>query len=101
MAFTSDLSGQEFWLVVDKGYIPLGLVLGNSVYSMGALGGCAAQQPAKPDTSNTSPDTSKTSSTLSRDAYECEQKAAFAGVGSRAAAFDDCMKNRGRTPNNK
>ena len=39
MAFTSDLSGQEFWLVVDKGYIPLGLVLGNSVYSMGALGG--------------------------------------------------------------
>ena len=39
MAFTSDLSGQEFWLVVDKGYIPLGLVLGNSVYSMGAMGG--------------------------------------------------------------
>lgn len=39
MAFTSDLSGQEFWLVVDKGYTPLGLVLGNSVYSMGALGG--------------------------------------------------------------
>ena len=39
MAFTSDLSGQEFWLVVDKGYIPMGLVLGNSVYSMGAMGG--------------------------------------------------------------
>ncbi len=39
MAFTSDLSGQEFWLLVDKGYTPLGLVLGNSVYSMGALGG--------------------------------------------------------------
>ena len=39
MAFTSDLSGQEFWLVVDKGYTPLGLVLGNSVYSMGAMGG--------------------------------------------------------------
>lgn len=36
-AFTSDLSGQEFWLVVDKGYIPVGLVLGNSVFSMGAL----------------------------------------------------------------
>jgi uncharacterized protein YbjQ (UPF0145 family) len=34
-AFTSDLSGQEFWLVVDKGYQPLGLVLGNCVYSMG------------------------------------------------------------------
>jgi hypothetical protein len=39
MAFTSDLSGQEFWLVVAKGYIPMGLVLGNSVYSMGAMGG--------------------------------------------------------------
>jgi hypothetical protein len=69
--------------------------------TMVLLGGCAAQQPAKPDTSNTSPNTSKTSNTLSRDAYECEQKAALAGVGSRAAAFDDCMKNRGRTPNNK
>lgn len=37
-AFTSDLSGQEFWLVVDKGYQPLGLVLGNCVYSMGMVG---------------------------------------------------------------
>ena len=37
-AFTSDLSGQEFWLVVDKGYIPLGFVLGNCVYSMGVVG---------------------------------------------------------------
>lgn len=41
-AFTSDLSGQEFWLVVDKGYIPLGLVLGNCVYSMGAFRGWVA-----------------------------------------------------------
>ena len=41
-AFTSDLSGQEFWLVVDKGYQPLGLVLGNCVYSMGAVGGFMA-----------------------------------------------------------
>lgn len=37
-AFTSDLSGQEFWLVRDKGYMPLGLVLGNCVYSMGLVG---------------------------------------------------------------
>jgi uncharacterized protein YbjQ (UPF0145 family) len=36
-AFTSDLSGQEFWLVVDKGFQPLGLVLGNCIYSMGAV----------------------------------------------------------------
>ena len=41
-AFTSDLSGAEFWLVVDKGYIPLGLVLGNCVYSMGTVGGFMA-----------------------------------------------------------
>ncbi len=40
--FTSDLSGQEFWLVIDKGYTPLGLVLGNCVYSMGAMGGIIA-----------------------------------------------------------
>ena len=36
-AFTSDLSGQEFWLVVDKGFQPMGLVVGNCVYSMGAI----------------------------------------------------------------
>ena len=42
-AFTSDLSGQEFWLVVDKGYTPLGMVLGNCVYSMGAFRGWVAQ----------------------------------------------------------
>src|SRR5438067_8652082 len=41
-AFTSDLSGQEFWLVVDKGFEPLGMVLGNCVYSMGAVGGFLA-----------------------------------------------------------
>ena len=41
-AFTSDLSGQEFWLVVDKGYTPLGMVLGNAVYSMGAFRGWLA-----------------------------------------------------------
>src|SRR5690349_392596 len=40
--FTSDLTGQEFWLVLDKGYTPLGLVLGNCVYSMGAMGGLMA-----------------------------------------------------------
>jgi uncharacterized protein YbjQ (UPF0145 family) len=40
--FTSDLTGQEFWLVIDKGYSPLGLVLGNCVYSMGTVGGFIA-----------------------------------------------------------
>ena len=36
-AFTSDLSGQEFWLVIDKGFQPMGLVIGNCIYSMGAI----------------------------------------------------------------
>jgi uncharacterized protein YbjQ (UPF0145 family) len=36
-AATSDLTGQEFWLINDAGYQVLGLVLGNSVYSMGAM----------------------------------------------------------------
>ncbi len=36
-AATSDLTGQEFWLVNDAGFQVLGLVLGNCVYSMGAM----------------------------------------------------------------
>lgn len=30
--FTSDLSGQDFWTLVQSGYMPLGLVLGSCVY---------------------------------------------------------------------
>ncbi len=37
--FTRDLSTADFWLLMDKGWMPLGLVLGNSVYSMGVVGG--------------------------------------------------------------
>jgi uncharacterized protein YbjQ (UPF0145 family) len=40
-AALSDLSGDAFWLVIDKGYEPMGLVLGNSVFSMGVTGGLA------------------------------------------------------------
>jgi len=40
-AFTSDLSGQEFWLVVDKDFQPMGLVIGNCIYSMGAVASSA------------------------------------------------------------
>src|SRR5205085_296133 len=32
-----ELTGQEFWLVVDKGFQPMGLVMGNCIYSMGAV----------------------------------------------------------------
>jgi hypothetical protein len=38
-AALSDLSAGDFWLLADKGFAPLGLVLGNSVFSMGIAGG--------------------------------------------------------------
>jgi uncharacterized protein YbjQ (UPF0145 family) len=37
LPFTSELTGQEFWLALDKGYRPAGLVLGNCVYSLGVI----------------------------------------------------------------
>ena len=37
--FTSDLSTSDFWMLLDRGYMPVGLVMGNSVYSMGFVGG--------------------------------------------------------------
>jgi len=40
--FTSDLSGQEFWLVLQSGYVPRGLVLGNCVFHIGRRGPFAA-----------------------------------------------------------
>ena len=40
-AALSDLTGDAFWLVIDKGYEPLGLVMGKSVFSMGVTGGLA------------------------------------------------------------
>src|SRR5439155_27291075 len=36
-AFTAGLTGQEFWLIVDKGFQPMRLVMGNCIYSMGAV----------------------------------------------------------------
>jgi uncharacterized protein YbjQ (UPF0145 family) len=33
--FTSDLSGQDFWTLINAGYRPLGLVMGNCVYYVG------------------------------------------------------------------
>src|SRR5438128_2214781 len=34
--FTSDLSGQDFWTLLNAGYRPLGFVMGNCVYYLGA-----------------------------------------------------------------
>jgi uncharacterized protein YbjQ (UPF0145 family) len=39
LPFTSDFTAQEFWLTIDKGYKPLGLVVGNCVYSIGYVRG--------------------------------------------------------------
>lgn len=39
MAFTSDLTTSDFWLLENMGYSPVALVLGNTVYSMGVVGG--------------------------------------------------------------
>src|SRR5436190_13369969 len=33
--FTSDLSGQDFWTLLEAGYRPLGFVMGNCVYAIG------------------------------------------------------------------
>jgi uncharacterized protein YbjQ (UPF0145 family) len=32
LPFTSDLSGQDFWTLIQSGYLPLGLVMGTCVY---------------------------------------------------------------------
>jgi uncharacterized protein YbjQ (UPF0145 family) len=40
-AALSDLTAGDFWLLADRGFVPLGLVLGNSVFSMGIAGGLA------------------------------------------------------------
>jgi uncharacterized protein YbjQ (UPF0145 family) len=37
--FTSDLSGQDFWALLQTGYGPRGLVLGNCVYYVGRFAG--------------------------------------------------------------
>jgi uncharacterized protein YbjQ (UPF0145 family) len=39
---TSDLTSEEMWNLVDMGYMPLRLVLGVSVYSLGLVGGISS-----------------------------------------------------------
>jgi uncharacterized protein YbjQ (UPF0145 family) len=38
LPFTSDLSGQDFWTLIQSGYAPLGLVMGTCVYHIAHLG---------------------------------------------------------------
>lgn len=44
-------------------------------------------------TSQTTPPNS-----YSKDAVDCERKAALAGIGSKGEAFSNCMRARGHTP---
>ncbi len=49
--FTSDLSGQDFWTLLNAGYRPLGFVMGNCVYNVGqsaAPGGSDNQELVGP-----------------------------------------------------
>ena len=41
-AWTSDLAAKDLWLLEDRGYEPLGLVVGNTVFALGVGGGIAA-----------------------------------------------------------
>ena len=35
--FTALLTGQEFWLIVDKGFLPVSMVMGQCIYAMGSV----------------------------------------------------------------
>jgi hypothetical protein len=60
------------------------------------LAGCASTRPIE------TKEESSTSSTIkndyNRDMSECEREAVLSGVGTRAQAFDSCMRARNRTP---
>src|SRR3954466_15130926 len=43
--FTSDLSGQDFWTLIQAGYAPLGMVMGSCVYHIAHRGPLAALRP--------------------------------------------------------
>jgi hypothetical protein len=64
------------------------------------LTGCAAPRPYRsaPYDSGTTNSESKSASTFSRDAYDCEREAALSSAGSKAEAFNSCMRSRGQTP---
>jgi uncharacterized protein YbjQ (UPF0145 family) len=42
LPFTSDLSGQDFWTLVQAGYAPLGMVMGSCVYHVAHRGAASA-----------------------------------------------------------
>ena len=68
------------------------------------LPACATQQPPPPPPPPTVSNANPTSSanpapnTFRTDATDCERQAALAGAGGKSAAFETCMRARGRTP---
>ena len=46
LPFTSDLSGQDFWTLIQAGYAPLGMVMGTCVYHIAHRGMFAAMSTA-------------------------------------------------------
>jgi hypothetical protein len=62
------------------------------------LAACASSSPpaAKPTAGTSTTNTSTDKTTVNQDAYECERQAAItAGAGSRAQAFNECMRSKG------
>jgi hypothetical protein len=55
------------------------------------LAGCA--NPRLSD-----PNARKSTSSDNRDVSDCEREAALASAGSKAQAFDNCMRARNQTP---
>jgi len=60
------------------------------------LPACATQPPPppRPTVSSTNP----TPNSFRTDTTDCERQAALAGAGGKSAAFESCMRARGRTP---
>ena len=36
-SFTALLTGQEFWLVLDRGFLPVSMVMGHCIYAIGSM----------------------------------------------------------------
>jgi hypothetical protein len=64
------------------------------------LPACATQPPPPPPSPTVSSpaNPNPTPTSFRTDATDCERQAALAGAGGKSAAFDSCMRARGRTP---
>ena len=87
LPFTSDLSGQDFWTLVQAGYAPLGMVMGSCVYhiahrSLGQTLGNAGQNVEIPQFTEALYDARELA--MSRMQAEAEQLEAEGVVGSSA-----------------